>query len=376
MLAGAVVGAACSGGGTPSPAVSPTAALDAGRMAEAYAARGPHPVGVATVEFVDTTRGTQANRDAPARPERRLTVEVWYPAAAPASGEAEVRDAPLEGGPYPLVLFAHGFSSFRRQSATFAQHLASHGYVVASPDFPESNIAAPGGPRIRALLDQPRDITFVLDELIARNAEPGWPLAGGIDAARIGVTGHSLGGMTAMLAGFGPERDPRVRAVVPISPSGCVLPPESVAGASAPAMVIGGSRELIVDPASIHDAYERAGVPRYYVEIAGADHTRFSDFDITDEQIGDFVSDASDGNLLDDAMALTDAYDADIGGCDESAVRLDDALIPGDRQRELLRTVATPFLDAYLREDASALRFLREALPSLAGVRVEMEPGR
>ena len=46
-------------------------------------------------------------------------------------------------------------------------------------------------------------------ELIARDAEAGWALAGAIDLERIGMTGHSLGGLTTMLVTYGVSRDDR-----------------------------------------------------------------------------------------------------------------------------------------------------------------------
>jgi hypothetical protein len=63
-------------------------------------------------------------------------------------------------------------------------------------------------------------------------------------------------------------------------------------------------------------------------------------------------------------------------GC-ESDERTDenDELVSGDRQRQLLRAVATPFFDAYLRGDRDALRFLQETLPAAEGIRFESETG-
>ena len=52
-----------------------------------------------------------------------------------------------------------------------------------------------------------------------------------------------------------------------------------------------------------------------------------------------------------------------------------DAPIAGARQRELLRTAAAPFFDAYLRDDAGAVRFLRETLPTVDGIRFETDGG-
>ena len=260
------------------------------------AERGPYGVGVITLDLVDASRPTEANRGYPGAPDRALPTDVWYPAAASAE-MPEQPDAPAyaSDGPYPLILFAHGFSSFRRQSVSYMQHLASHGYVVAAMDFPGTNIVAAGGPRLYHLLDQPADVSFVIDELQARDAEPGWVLAGLVDFEHIGMTGHSLGGLTTMLAAYGERADPRIDAIAPISPPACYLPEGLARNVSLPAMIIGGSKELIVSPSWIARAYEIASPPKYYASIIGADHIRFGDFDFTDESLPGIVDRVSGG---------------------------------------------------------------------------------
>ena len=43
-------------------------------------------------------------------------------------------------GPFPVVLFSHGASSFRLQSTALTTHLASWGFVVVSPDYFERGL--------------------------------------------------------------------------------------------------------------------------------------------------------------------------------------------------------------------------------------------
>ena len=105
LTALAVVLIACStGDGEPTPTSTAVPAM----TVEEAASRGPYGVGVTTLEFVDETRPTAPNGDYAGAPTRTFPTEVWYPAAA--STEQEVVDAPLErsGGPYPLIVFAHG----------------------------------------------------------------------------------------------------------------------------------------------------------------------------------------------------------------------------------------------------------------------------
>lgn len=351
--------------------VSPAVTLEAATQ------RGPFGVGVITLDLVDTSRSTEPNRDFPGAEERRLITEVWYP-AEPSALRPEQRSAKLDrsGAPYPLIIFAHGLSGTRRQSESYVQHLASHGYVVASPDFPLSNMNAPGGPRLRAVLEQPGDVSFLIDSLLGLSAEQGHLLEGVLDQEAIGVTGHSLGGLTALLTAYGPMRDPRVRAVLPISAPGCFLTREVVGDASVPILVLGGSRDLIVDPDSIRQAYDVANPPRYYVELQGADHTRFADVPITDAQVLPFLREmVREEEAAEDAEAIAQAIGGSVQACTESDAGEGELLTP-ERQRELLRAFATPFFDAYLRGSAEAEQFLEEQLPTLVPeARTEFDPG-
>lgn len=337
------------------------------------AGRGQFGVGVTTLTLVDTSRPTIENRGAPAQPDRKMDVEVWFPAKAAAMPED--RDAPFDrsGGPYPLIIFAHGLSAFARQSVQYTTALASHGYIVVAPGFPQSRIGTPGGPRLAAVLDQPADVTFVIDEMLKLSRTPDGEFAGAIDEGRIGMTGHSLGGLTTMLTAHGAGRDDRIKAIAPISPVGCLLGPGPVSDASIPTMVIGGSIERIVEPATVRRMYDAVRAPKYDVEIIGADHTRFADVDITDSQLGpDIVSKVTGGDLAADGLKIAAATGADAAAC---LVHSDptDAPITGERQRALLRTVATPFFDAYLKGEPGALRFLAETLPTLGGIHFKSE---
>lgn len=350
---------ACSSSGQ----APPTAASS--YTVQAAGERGPFGVGVTTLELVDRSRPTEANDGIPGHPERTLKVEVWYP-AAPSSPAPEARDVSLDksGGPYPLIVFAHGLGSMRRQSASYTQHLASHGYIVAAPDFPSSNLSTPGGPRLAAVVNQPGDVSFVIDSLLADNAGEGGLLSGTIDAQAIGVSGHSLGGLTSLLTIYGPFRDGRVRAAVAVSPPGCFLSPSVVGDTTVPLMVVGGSRDLIVNPASIRAAYDQANRPRYFVELAGADHVRFADIDLEDAQVVSHLPPG--GQLAADAVEVAQQIGGSAAACADLQPLGDEPLMAPDRQRQLLREFALPFFDAYLKGTTEAAALLRNGLPQQA----------
>lgn len=339
-------------------------------------ARGPHGVGVTTIELEDVSRPTESSGDVPGSPTRKLTVEVWYPADAGVQSP-EARDVPVDddGAPYPLVVFAHGLSGARRQSASFAQHLASHGYVVASPDFPLSNLATPGGPRLLGVLQQPGDVSFIVDSLWARSDTPGDQFEGAIEGHSVAVSGHSLGGLTALLTVFGPHRDERMKAALAFAPPACFLTREVVGETSVPVMVMGGSLDLIVNRSSYRNGYDVARPPRYYVELVGGNHISFADLDISDE-VG--AAALSEGRLaprlVDDAMAVAQDIGGSVTACLDRSPNPSDVRMNGDRQRELMRAFGLAFFDAYVRGDERALSFLQDELPALVrDARVEFE---
>lgn len=191
-------------------------------------ASGRFPVGVRTIDAPDPARG------------RVFPCEIWYPAhtgvADQPAGTDEARDAPPRRGAHPLVVFSH-YSGGHRRSATFlCTHLASRGYVVAALDHSEvvaRELGSRDGEteteramRIDAVVaSRVPDVRFLLDYLLGpvAAAEPAHPAGGGqpagigLDAARVGLVGHSFGGWTALAA---PEAEPRVRAVVAMGPGG------------------------------------------------------------------------------------------------------------------------------------------------------------
>src|SRR5512143_3822250 len=79
---------------------------------------GKLAVAVTTVDALDPGRGN-----------RTLPTDISYP---PRRARRDV--APLRRG-YPLVLTAHGFCGSRLYYDCLATHLASHGFVIAAPDF-------------------------------------------------------------------------------------------------------------------------------------------------------------------------------------------------------------------------------------------------
>ncbi len=237
-------------------------ALPEGSESAARLAPGPHPVGNVELEWVDTSRPTAANGDYPGSPERSFQVALWFPEGAP--------------GEHPLAAYSHGFVSSRHGGTYLVEHLASHGYVVVSADYPLTHIQAPGGPNDRDVVHQPADVSFLIDQAMALQGRER-PFEGAIDAERIGVFGLSLGGITTTLVAFHPEwRDPRVAAAISIAGVGDVFGPRFFDHAAVPFLMIAGTADAIVDSElnalPIPDRTHDGGL----VSIAGGTHVGFT----------------------------------------------------------------------------------------------------
>jgi predicted dienelactone hydrolase len=186
----------------------------------------------------------------------RSTLRVHLPAAADA--------------PRPALLLVHGLWVGPEVYEGTAQHLASRGYAVAMFDqWGRSSTDLPGWVGAGAL---------ALDALHAATARDG-PLEGALDLSKIGVLGHSFGGMTALgLA----ATDARVGAAVALAPGATqreALLRYAATMRDVPVLVIAAELDDVSLPATFcRPAYHAIPHARkLYVEIAGANHLNFSD---------------------------------------------------------------------------------------------------
>jgi fermentation-respiration switch protein FrsA (DUF1100 family) len=170
-------------------------------------------VGTYLLNLVDTSRPTGPAGSDPGSSSRALPTIVRYPANGAASAP-EVSGPPASrlGGPFPLIVFGHGFNASPDRYATLLHAWASAGHVVAAPSFPR---AVEGSQLDEGdLANEPADLSFVVTKLLAVSAAPG-PLSGLIDPNRVGSAGHSDGADAALGAGYNSCcRDARLKAVV------------------------------------------------------------------------------------------------------------------------------------------------------------------
>lgn len=179
---------------------------------------------------------------------------------------------PTGVGSHPLVVFAHGYALLPETYAGLLRAWAQAGYVVAAPAFPLERADAPGGPEESDLVNEPRDVSFVIDRLLALNAHKRGVLAGRIDPARIAVAGHSDGAVTALaVADDRAVRDPRVRAAIVMSgaePSGMGAFPRR----GPPLLAVQGTADPINAPATTAAFFRLANRPKFLLWLPGASH--------------------------------------------------------------------------------------------------------
>ena len=206
----ALLAGACSSSTKQStaPPTSPPTTLSVADAAHAYIPRGPYPVGVTTLTLAGGVKaevwypavpGTQGTDTYDVRTLVPPTVTKLLKAPVPATYTTEAqRDAAVAPGTFPLVLWSHGFASFRLASSALTSHLASWGYIVAAPDHWSRDLyhvldRTLGGPAVDAPSagdDLRHTRTLMTDE----NARPASRFAGHVDTSRIAAIGHSAGG--------------------------------------------------------------------------------------------------------------------------------------------------------------------------------------
>ena len=106
-----------------------------------------YAVGTRTLTFEDTSRTTSANGEFGGAPTRTLPTEFWYPAQGAAGGGPVADAAPDKGnGPYPLVLFAHGYDVTPDFYAPAARALGRRGLRGRGTGVPDPQRLATAAP--------------------------------------------------------------------------------------------------------------------------------------------------------------------------------------------------------------------------------------
>ncbi|QHG17951.1 alpha/beta hydrolase [Nostoc sp. ATCC 53789] len=249
----------------------------------------------------------------------------------------------------PLIVFSHGLGSVRTDLRYLAEHLASHGYVVAALEHPGSNedninSALQGKTRPvkpQEFLNRPQDVSFVLDELEKLNQTANHPLQGKLATMNAMVVGYSFGGGTALALAGGelqlerlkqrckknlailslgeamqciaqelPEntyqlRDTRIKQAIALNPTTSLIYGETgLTKVQIPTLVLAGSADKTT-PALTEQivGFDKIPSPKWLVGIVGGTHLSVKDPSKTMDQIGQPNTPISGGEVVGEQAA-------------------------------------------------------------------------
>lgn len=263
--------------------------------------RGEFPVGVRTIELMNVDGNTSA-----------MTTEIWYPATEayrgqdldaathdrfkivdvlPEMTQNAVRDAETCDGRRPLVMYFHGGYGHRRELSDMCTYLASHGFVVASIDFPGDNVShmysddplVKSKPIDESAIARPSQAKAAIDRITSGRYEF---LNGIIDPGAIGTFGMSMGGYTSLALN---SVDGRQKASVAFAPlCGTNGPVPQVRRLSTllrvddwkgtvSTFVVAGGADAIVMVDDVRELHTRLPTPKRMAVLKLAGHVHWAD---------------------------------------------------------------------------------------------------
>ena len=355
--------AACSGGSsTAKQSASDTSSASAPARPALFADPGPYAAGVKTLTEPDGRRVLVWYPVEPGDVATRQRESIDLASFLPPDLAAKVTPSPAttymtdayrgapasHDGPFPLVLFSHGFGGFPEVYQFLTAHLATWGFVVAAPDHRERDLAAVFSGQTAAG-DEGAVLLSALDTAVD-DPELG-PI---IDADHVVAAGHSAGTKAATEA----AADPRIDAVALYSP---------VAGLAAtgkPTLVMVGSDDKVTTAAVARQVYDALASPKRFASLTRAGHNTFSDGCNLHAGPGGAVA-----VVVLAGVALPEpvlALSAD--GCQEGA-------LPISAAWPAIRHVTVAVLRAVLGIDASPIGLDQDGLADLAPAEVVLTNG-
>jgi dienelactone hydrolase len=212
-----------------------------------------------------------------------------------------------------LIVFAHGASGHPEKFTKLFSAWADAGYVVVAPVFPLTNSHA-ASMNLGDVVQQPADMSFVLDQVLTMDKARGNLLSHAIDERRIGAGGLSLGGITTYFLVYGDCcRDDRFRAAEILDG----LQPNVTVDGHVPLYLGHSDRDPVLPYASARGTYDRAQPPVWFVTLHGASHASQWEDDVTPyDQIAErTTTDFWDATLKHDPRAFARLeHDATVTG--------------------------------------------------------------
>jgi len=240
-------------------------------------AQPPFAVGTSSQTWVDTSRPTQRNGSAPKLPSRTLRTVYAYPTTGDPNSDAVEGAAPYRSaGPYPLLIFAHGYTGSPELQKDQINALASKGFVVAAPAFPLTKSDAVGGPNGSDVINQPGDVSFVITKTIEAAKGSGGFLAGLIKTDEVAAGGHSAGAMTTL--GFTNTccRDDRVKALYVWAGNEPAFNGTYDFAHTPPILFVHGTKDIQLPYNDMAEAFNQITGPKAFLTMIGEDHASWA----------------------------------------------------------------------------------------------------
>lgn len=228
---------------------------------------------------------------------------------------AAYRDVPASGnGSFPLVVFAHGSSSYRNQSTFLTTHLASWGFVVASVDYLERGLQGFLGDEPDPVLDDVELTRMVVALMASENEVAGGLLNGRVSTDQIAITGHSAGGGTSIRFGGEPDVVTYIPLSIGISSESTIELPDK------PSLWIAGAIDGVVSPERTANAFAAASTPARHVVVEAMGHLGPSDICAIGQNGGGVI-----GIALEAGLELPDnLVRLGTDGCQDEAIAPED----------------------------------------------------
>jgi dienelactone hydrolase len=171
-------------------------------------------------------------------------------------------------GPFPVIMFSHGYGGYPEQSSFLTDHLATWGFVVVAPDHRSRDLKAVISGTVGKGQNDIADLTQALAVVRFMNADPDDLLSHKLDLSRVASLGHSAGGGAAITFA---KDDSDVRAYIGLAPAAGTPPMNK------PGLIMQGTSDKVVNPAGTEKLYKSLTSPKRLVLIDKAGHNVFDD---------------------------------------------------------------------------------------------------
>lgn len=169
------------------------------------------------------------------------------------------------------MLFSHGLTGNSTTYADLTIPLASRGFVVAAPEYPNTKTGSSIDLNDVWSGNQSLDASSVISQILALNTQSGDRFYQHLDSSRgVGAAGHSAGGMTTHGL-LGLKKDSRVTAAVIIAGTSIGTP----SGSSANVLFIHGDQDPTVSYSGARSTYNAISWSKGFLTHVGQGHDRY-----------------------------------------------------------------------------------------------------